>query len=272
MQSHLPIHTHTQLTKSNQKSPKECFFFFQTTTLHLDGDAPPTSPHQPVKPVTECLHRPCAKPQLERSGKRRRIPLNETRLRRIAEVQLRAAAQTGRAINQCRNSASTNTGISLLFITQHTENQLKLCSKKCDSIFDRMESVSHAEMQFHPTENPRRGGETETSACVYFPFQSGCTSSAAEQEDQDGESRWEKEGFSSPPNTLSHSFERKVSSFLSSPTSFFPSFPFHPFAKTVGGKKTYRGMQLGRGEEEEKGGPAASTRRNERLFLPPEWE
>lgn len=29
-------------------------------------------------------------------------------------MQLRAAAQTGRAINQCRNSASTSTGISLI--------------------------------------------------------------------------------------------------------------------------------------------------------------
>lgn len=119
------------------------------------------------------------------------------------------------------------------FKTQHSENQLKSSRKICDSIFGRMESLSHAEIQLRPTENPRRGGETETSACVYFPFQSGCTS--AEQEDEDGESKWEKEGFSSPPNTLSHSFERKVSSFLSSPTSFFPSFPFHPFAKT--GKK-----------------------------------
>lgn len=100
-----------------------------------------------------------------------------------------------------------------------------------------MESLSHAEIQFHPTEKPRPGGETETSACVYFPFRSGCTSSAAEREDEDGESRWRKEGFSSPPNTLSHSRERKVSSFLSSPTSFFPSFPFHPFAKT-GEKRT----------------------------------
>lgn len=109
-----------------------------------------------------------------------------------------------------------------------------------------MESLSHAERQFRPTDSPRRGGESESSACVYFPFQSGCTSSAAGQADEDGESKWEKERCSSPPNTLSHSHERKVSSFLPSPTSFFPSFPFHPFAKS--GKN----MQRGRGSEEEK--------------------
>lgn len=63
---------------------------------------------------------------------------------------------------------------------------------------------------------------------------------------------------------------KKVSSFLSSSTSFFPSSPFHPFAKP---EKTYVGvMQLGRREEEEKGGPAASTRRDEMLVFPPEWE
>lgn len=51
-------------------------------------------------------------------------------LRRSAEVQRRAAAQTGRAISQRLNSASSNTGIALIFQRQHSENQLQCCREK----------------------------------------------------------------------------------------------------------------------------------------------
>lgn len=42
-------------------------------------------------------------------------PLNERLLQRSAEVQLRTATQTGRAINHRLNSAATNTAVPLIF-------------------------------------------------------------------------------------------------------------------------------------------------------------
>lgn len=117
--------------------------------------------HKKEKPVIERSRRSCAHPQLERSGKRRRILLNEALLQRSAEVQLRAAAQTGRAINQCLNSASINSGFPPILKTSHSKSA-SIAQEKCDSIFARNASLSHAEIQFHPTQNPRRGGGTET--------------------------------------------------------------------------------------------------------------
>lgn len=101
----------------------------------------------------------------------------------------------------------------------------------------------------YPESTARRRRRRTNSACVYFPFRSGRASSAAEREDEDGESKWEEEGFLPPPDTLCHSAEGKVSSFLSSPTSFCPSFPFHPFAKKKKGKKRTEGCSS---EEEQR--------------------